>query len=220
MGNKTTFWPDKVAIELIKNFKVKKQVVTTGTSISGDPHIGNVNDVVKGHAIFLALKKLKVDSELIWVSDDMDPLRSVPKDMPKELENFLGMPVCYVPDFWGCHKNFAQHFEEKFIQQLESIFIKPKIMKGVEMYEKGMYNKVIKLAMKNKKEIVKILNKYRTSPLPEDWYPVDVICEKCGKITNTKILSYDEKKVEVEYECSEKSIFLKKKYEVKGYGYK
>ncbi|MEM5836426.1 MAG: lysine--tRNA ligase [Candidatus Aenigmatarchaeota archaeon] len=220
MEKEYEFWPDQVAKELVKKWKVKKQVITTGTSMSGEPHIGSANDVVRGHAVYLALKRMKVSAELVWVSDDMDPLRSVPKDLPKELVNYLGVPVCFIPDFWSCHKNFAEHFEEKFIQQLKTLLIEPKILKGIEMYKKGMYNNLIKLAMKKREKIVKILNNFRTTPLPEDWYPVDVICEKCGKISTTRILKYEEKKASVEYECVEEATLLKKKYEVNGCGYK
>lgn len=220
MEKEYEFWPFKIAKELMKKWRVEKQVVTTGTSMSGEPHIGSANDVVRGHAIHLALKKLGAKSELVWISDDMDPFRSVPQDMPNELANYLGKPVCSIPDFWNCHSNFAEHFEEKFIQQLETLLVSAKILRGIEMYRKGMYNKVMKLAMIKRIEIIKVLNKYRTTPLPENWYPVDIICENCGKITNTKIISYDAKKAVAEYECVEEATLLKKKYEVNGCGYK
>jgi len=214
------FWPDQIADDLVKKWKVKKQVITTGTSMSGEPHIGSANDVIRGDAIRLALKKSKVPVELIWISDDMDPFRSVPSDMPKELENYLGIPVCFIPDFWKCHKNFAEHFEEKFVQQLKTAYVEPTILRGIDMYKKGMYNNVIKDVMKRIDVIKNILNKFRTTPLPDDWYPLDVICEKCGKISNTKILRYDLKKTEVEYECRIEKELLKKKYEVNGCGHK
>ena len=213
------FWPDQIAKELVKEWKVKKQVVTTGTSMSGEPHIGSANDVIRGDAVVLALKSIKVPAELVWISDDMDPFRSVPQDMPPELANYLGIPVCFIPDFWKCHKNFAEHFEEKFIKQLETVFVKPTIQRGIEMYKRGMYNEVMKLAMKKRKQIAKILNKFRSTPLPEDWYPVDIICEKCKRISNTKILSYDAKTATVEYECKLEKALLRKKYEVNGCGH-
>jgi len=214
------FWPDQIARELVRKWKVKKQIVTTGTSMSGEPHIGSANDVIRGDVVKLALKKMKVPVELVWISDDMDPFRSLPSDMPQELANYLGIPVCFIPDFWKCHKNFAEHFEDKFIHQLETVFVEPKIMRGIEMYKKGMYNDVIKLAVKKKEEIRKVLNKFRSNSLPDDWYPMDVICEKCGKISNTKILSYNAKNATVEYECEQEKALLKKKYEVNGCGYK
>jgi len=214
------FWPDKIAEELAKKWKAKKQVVVTGTSMSGEPHIGSANDVIRGDAIRLALKSTKTPVELVWIADDMDPFRSVPEDMPKEIGNYLGIPVCFIPDFWKCHKNFAEHFENKFLEQLKTVFVAPTALRGIEMYKKGMYNGTIKIAMKKRKEIEKVLNKFRSNPLPAGWYPVDIICEKCGKISNTKILKYDEKRAVAEYECVSEAALLKKKYEVNGCGYR
>lgn len=213
------FWPDQIAGELVREWKVKKQVVTTGTSMSGEPHIGSANDVIRGDAIRIALKGKKVPSELVWISDDMDPFRSLPEDMPKELADYLGIPVCFIPDFWKCHKNFAEHFEDKFVEQLKTVFVEPKILRGIEMYRSGMYNEVIKLSMKKRKEIARILNEFRSNPLPDDWYPLDVICEECKKISNTKILKYDERTAIAEYECERDTALLKKKYEVNGCGH-
>lgn len=221
MRKEYQFWPDKIAKELIENWKVEEQVVVTGTSMSGEPHIGNANDVIRGHAIFLAIKDLGYKAKLIWVADDMDPFRKVPRDMPKELEKYLGMPVGNIPDiFDGLHKNFAAHFEEKFLEQLKRVFVEPEVLLGVDMYKKGMYNEVMKLAMEKRKEIAEILNKFRTTPLPEDWFPIDVICESCGKIATTKILGYDEKSAKVEYVCSEEEVWLHKTTPIKGCGYK
>jgi lysyl-tRNA synthetase class 1 len=213
------FWPDKIAKELVTNCK-GKQIIVTGTSMSGEPHIGSANDVIRGHAIMLAIKKLKCPVELIWISDDMDPFRSVPADLPKELEGYLGVPASNIPDFWKCHKGFAEHFEQKFLKQLESVNVKPKVLLGIEMYRKGLYNDVMKIAIEKRGEIVKILNKFRTETLPETWYPIDIICEKCGKITTTKILKYDQKKFEAEYFCNPEEILLHKKNPVKGCGHK
>jgi len=211
------FWPDKIAKELVKKWKVKKQVITTGTSMSGEPHIGSANDVVRADAIRLALVNIGAKVDLIWISDNMDPFRSVPADMPKELINYLGIPACNIPDFWGCHKSFTTHFEDKFIEELKILLTKPKILLGNEMYKKGMYNEMILLAMEKRQEIAKILNKYRTQPLPKEWYPVNIICENCGKISTTKILSYENG--EAEYVCSESEKILHKKYAISGCGY-
>ncbi len=213
------FWPDAVAKELVSKWK-GKQVIVTGTSMSGDPHIGNANDVIRGDAVRLAVKDLKKPVELVWISDDMDPFRSVPTDLPKELENYLGIPASSIPDFWRCHKSFTAHFEDKFLKQLEKANVKPRALFGIDMYKKGMYNKVMKTAIEKRKEIANIINKYRTTPLPEDWYPIDVICQKCGKIATTKIISYNKKKSEVEYICDSAEILLHRKNPVAGCGNK
>jgi len=220
MKKEYEFWPDQIAKELVKKHKLKKQVIVTGTSMSGEPHIGSANDVIRADAIRVALEDLNVPVELIWISDNMDPFRSVPIDMPKELANYLGVPACFIPDFWKCHKSFTEHFEDKFIKQLKTLLTKPKILFGSEMYKKGMYNKVIKLAMKKRNQIAKILNQYRKKPLPKNWYPINIICEKCKKNPTTKILNYDEKTATAEYVCSKEEITLHGKYEIKGCGFR
>ncbi len=88
------------------------------------------------------------------------------------------------------------------------------------MYKNGMYNEMMKLAMEKRKEIAKVINKFRTTPLPEDWYPVDVICKKCGMIATTKILKYYPKTSEVDYLCDPQEILLHRKNPVAGCGNK
>lgn len=216
---KYEFWPDKIAEELVKHWEVKKHVITTGTSMSGEPHIGSANDVIRGDAIKLSLLRRKVPAELVWISDDLDPFRSVPADLPSELKDYLGVPAAFIPDFWGCHKSFTEHFEEKFVKQLESVFVKPTVLLGVNMYRKGMYNDVIKIAMGKREEVAEILNKYREHKLKEDWYPVDIVCENCKKISTTKIINYDPKNSEAEYVCRQDEIILHKKNPVSGCGH-
>jgi lysyl-tRNA synthetase class 1 len=221
MEKEYEFWPDKIAKELVEKWKVKEQVIVTGTSMSGEPHIGNASDVIRGHAIYLAVKDLGHKAKLIWISDNMDPLRSIPKDMPSELKNYLGVPVFKIPDFFDSeHKSFTSHFEEKFLSQLKEAFVKPKVLLGNEMYEKGMYNEVMKIAIANKDKVIEILNKFRKTPLAQEWYPIDVICENCGKIATTKILNCYPEEGKVEYLCGEEEILLHKKFPVKGCGYK
>lgn len=215
-----TFWPFKIAEEIIKKFpNIKTHVIATGTSISGEPHIGNANDVIRGNFIEIALKNLGYDVKLIWIADDMDPLRSIPAGFPLELKNYLGVPVCYIPDIYECHESFTMHFEDIFLKQLEKFFVKPEVFLGIEMYKNGLYNEAIKIALEKRLEIIEILNKYRTTKLEKDWYPIDIICPKCKKISTTKILSYDEKSLKAKFVCEKTKKFLHKKYEVEGCGY-
>ena len=107
------FWPFGIAKELISGWEAERHVITTGVSMSGDPHIGNANDVIRGDAIRLALEKLGAKAELVWISDDMDPFRSVPAGMPQEMEDYLGVPAALIPDFWDDkHRDFIEHFED------------------------------------------------------------------------------------------------------------
>ena len=73
------------------------------------------------------------------------------------------------------------------------------------MYTSGKYRKGIIIAMKKRKTIAKILGEFRTQGFTkeeiENYYPLEIYCEKCGKDT-TEIKDYNEKTSEVEYVCA------------------
>jgi len=189
-------WADGVAAELLK--RGGKQVIETGTSISGIPHIGNASDVIRADAIRKVLAEKKSDVELIWVADDSDPFRKVPGGM-EVLKDFLGYPVKDIPDPYGCHKNFVDHFVSKFIDELADFGVKPTIYSGTELYRSGALNEEIKTALERSKEIIAILNKFRTTPLPENHIPWTPVCEKCGRISTAKAYARDGTKIK--YVC-------------------
>src|SRR3989344_5683571 len=102
------FWADQLAKQIISRKKFHylgkkipefgEYVVKTSASLSGVLHIGRLSDTIRGETVFKALKDAKVKAKLIWVAEDMDPLRKVPKNVPADFEKYLGMPVTDVPD--------------------------------------------------------------------------------------------------------------------------
>lgn len=98
---KELFWADQLAEKIInrKKFhyidnKIPKFdvfTVKTSASLSGVLHIGRLSDTIRGETVYRALKDAKVKAKLIWVAEDMDPLRKVPKNVPKEFEKYIGM---------------------------------------------------------------------------------------------------------------------------------
>jgi lysyl-tRNA synthetase class 1 len=176
-------WADEAAQGLLK--RGGKQVIETGTSISGIPHIGNASDVIRADAIRKALAEKNADVNLIWVADDSDPFRKVPRGM-ETLKDFLGYPVKDIPDPYGCHKNFVDHFVSKFVEELSAYGVKPAIYSGTELYRSGALYEEIKTALDKSSQIAGILNKFRTEPLPADYIPYTPICEKCGRISTAK----------------------------------
>lgn len=212
-------WAELIAEKAITERK-GKQVIATGTSLSGEPHIGNANDVIRGYAVYKSLLKKNVDASIIWIADDMDPFRSVPAGFPTEFYNYLGMPVSSVPDPNSCHKSLVSHYEEAFLNEINSLQInglQPYF--GIELYKNGKYDGTKLIAMRQRAEIRAILMRVTGAELPTDWYPVDVICPKCGKISTTKILGYNSDKNTLNVECLDKEILLHKKNPVKGCGY-
>lgn len=205
-------WADKSAGDLLS--RGEKQVIETGTSISGVPHIGNASDVIRGDAIRKALLDRGIEADFLWVADDSDPFRKIPRGMDK-LKGYLGFPVKDIPDPDGCHENFVDHFARPFISDLSEFGVKPKVLSATELYRSGEFYEGIKTALENKNKIIEILNKFRREPLPNSFIPWSPICENCGKISTTKPISWDGKDT-ISYNCEDTEISGGK---VKGCGF-
>ncbi|MCX6694903.1 MAG: lysine--tRNA ligase, partial [Candidatus Altiarchaeota archaeon] len=194
-------WSDEVADELVGR-GVRRHVIETGTSISGVPHLGNASDVIRGDVVRKVLAERSVEAELIWVADDSDPFRKVPLGMEK-VKDFLGYPVKDVPDPFGCHKSFTEHFVQPFLNDLAEFGVKPKAYSGTELYRTGALLPEVRTALAKRGEITEILNQFRTTPL-EEFIPWNPICEKCGRISSTKPVSFDGDKVK--YVCESTTV--------------
>lgn len=179
-------WADSVADELLG--RGGKHVIETGTSISGIPHVGNASDVIRGDAVRKALADKGVRAGFIWIADDSDPLRKIPRGL-EAVSEYLGHPVHDIPDPFGCHESFVEHFVEPFLSDLKAFGVGPEPYSGTELYRSGILYEEIKTALDDSKKIVSILNEFRKEPLPEDFIPWTPICEGCGKISTTKTVS-------------------------------
>ncbi len=213
------FWAEKKAREIIerKKFLVMDKeisdtkkffIVKSSASISGVLHIGRLSDTIRGDIVVTALQEMGYDAKLIWVAEDMDPLRKIPKQVPKEFETYIGKPVCLIPDPYGCHKSYSDHFLSEFLDVMNN-FLKnePEIFFMSKEYKKGSFKKVLEEYIKNLKKIRKIVKK-------EDWLPFLIVCKNCGKIITTRILSINGNKAH--YRCED---YMFEKYLAKGCGY-
>ncbi len=195
-------WADGIAEQLIKTgSKTKQFVCAAGITPSGTVHIGNFREAITVDLVARALRDRDKKTRFIYSWDDFDRLRKVPKNMPKPdvLEQYIGMPVTKTPDTFGCHKSYAEHFEREFEEVLPVLGIASEIIYQAKKYENCDYAEEIKFILKNREKIKAILDKYKTELTGEDWWPVQIYCEKCKRDT-TKIISWDNEHI-LEYEC-------------------
>ena len=222
---KYEFWTDKLAKKIVERKKFhftddtiprfKNFVVKTSASLSGVLHIGRLSDTIRGEAVHRSLKDRGVKTDLIWVAEDMDPLRKVPEGVPKSYVNYIGMPVTDIPDPNGCHKSYAEHHMSEYFKVLDE-FISSKMKKFSmrQEYKKGNFKKYIKILLKNVEAIIEIQNKYRKTKISKGWSPWTPICDNCGKIITPRVTKFEDGKVF--YKCED---YAFEKYVAKGCGY-
>jgi len=214
MAEEHVFWAERIAAE-VKNRKkffftnqtvpkFDKWAVKSSSSLSGVLHIGRLSDLIRGEAVSRALEKNGFKQDFIYVTEDMDPLRKIPKGVPKDFEQYIGMPVSDVPDPFGCHKSYAEHFVSAFFDVLdEFLYVKPKVLSMREEYKKGIFNDSIELLLKNSDNVKAIIESKQDSKLAAHWSPYKPICEKCGKLQTTVLTNVSG--LNVEYKCQDYS---------------
>ncbi len=193
------FWADNIADQIIKkNPKQKLYVCSSRITPSGIIHIGNFREVITPELVVRVLKDRGKKVRFVFSWDDYDRFRKVPSNVPKEYEKYIGMPISDIPSPFKKTESYARYFEEEFEKSLKKVGIGSEFIRESVRNKKCKYAKLIKKSIDKKKEIIKILNKYRKEPLKEDWWPVSVYCEKCKK-DFTRIL--DVKGYVIQYEC-------------------
>jgi lysyl-tRNA synthetase class 1 len=210
------FWADQKAEEITTRSRYsflnkdlepfERYVVKTSASISGVLHIGRLSDTIRGESVVRALLEKGFDASLIWVAEDMDPLRKIPEGVPSNFDDYIGMPVTDIPDPWGCHASYASHHVEKYGEVLhEFIGVEMKKYSMMEEYRKGSFRPFILKMLENLEAVIEIQNKYRDkkNPLKAGWAPWTPVCNDCGKIITPRV--HDFKGGKLPYTCKDYS---------------
>ena len=181
-------WADVIADELLK--RGGKHIVASGTSISGQPHIGSAADVIFADIVARAVNDRGGEAEVVWIQDDMDPLRSLPAQIPPEFAEHIGKPVCALPDIDGVP--YVQHFVKPFYEGLARVGVRPRAVSGADIYLGGMAVDLVRTALERAPEIREILEEVSGSKRADDWLPFQVVCQNCGRIATTKAYGVDD----------------------------
>ena len=187
------FWADRLAGQIVRE-RGKKDIYTCAAGItpSGTVHIGNFREIITVDIVSRALQKLGKKTRFIYSWDDYDRLRKVPENIPdgEKFAKYLLKPITLTPDPWGCHKSWAEHFEKEVEAVMPELGINPEYIRQSLLYGKCAYAEEIKLVLSKRDKIKKILDKYRKEPLPDDWWPLRIYCEKCG-YESTRVVDWD-----------------------------
>ncbi|MCD6514245.1 MAG: lysine--tRNA ligase [Candidatus Odinarchaeota archaeon] len=196
-------------------------VINTGKTTSGRIHIGIMRELIISDALYRILKNMGKNVIFTFFIDDFDPAKHFPSYVPKEFEKYLGMPFSDIPDPYGCHRSYGEHFAMELIETFPDFGLNPKIIWTSKFYESREMKNAVRLALRNVDKIRKIYEKYVAPTLgPEQkekyieqlktWMPASVVCEKCGKLQLVKerkimpnrVQKYDPEADTVTYKCN------------------
>ncbi len=195
------FWPDEIAEDIIAKYPDQDTfIIRDEKTLSGRVHIGSLRGVVIHGIIAQALRERGKNAEYYFEFNDFDPMDGLPVYLDQEkYEQYMGQPLYTVPSPDPDHENYAEYFGAEFLKVIKSIGFDPKIIRAKDLYQDGTYNKWIEKVLAHPDEIRKIYKEVSGSEKPDDWYPLQVICEKCGKVGTTKVTGISGDKVT--YKC-------------------
>lgn len=192
-------WADVFAAEVPQD---RVHHIATGITPSGPIHIGNMREVLTGDLLYKAIIHRGLEAELLYIADDFDPLRKVYPFLPERFAAYVGQPISDIPCPCGQHRSYAEHFLTPFLTALRELDIRPRVLYSHQEYRKGSYTEEIRQALNGASEIRRILERVSSRSLPPEWTPFYPVCNVCGRISNARILSHDQERHLVRYQCT------------------
>ena len=212
-------WSEELAERIIqKNPDKEEYVCAAGVSPSGSVHIGNFRDIATSLFVVKALEKKGKKARLLISWDEFDRCRKIPANVQAVVgdtyDKYIGCSYVDIPDPWGCHENYAKHFEDEFLRGIAPFGIKLDCRYQAEMYRSGKYRDNLIEALRKRGEIFEILDSFKTKDMTKseeerraqhdadkaDYYPVSIFCPEC-RTDFTKITSINEDCTEAEFTC-------------------
>ncbi len=195
------FWVDRIVDEILKAYPDKDEfIVRDEKTLSGQVHVGSLRGVVIHGVVAEALAKRGKKVRFIFEFNDADPFDGLPAYLDRETYlPHMGKPLKDVPApearrYKGkTAKNLAEYYGFEFLEVIHALGFKPEITWGSELYKKGFYDEWIKIALAHPQEIRTIYKEVSGSDKEEEWMPLQIVCEKCGKVGSTTVVEFDGK---------------------------
>ncbi len=199
-------WVDEIVNKIIETYPDKKEfILRDEKTLSGRVHIGSLRGLVIHGIVAQVLNERGKKARFLFEFNDYDPMDGMPKELAgKGFDKYMGMPLCNIPSPDGKAKNFAEYYGEEFYGVIKELGFDPETPRAHDAYKSGKMNDWIKIALTKNKEIREIYKRISGSEKEEHWSPVQVICEKCGKVGSTDVLSFDGEKVK--YVCKKDKV--------------
>ncbi|MFD1563315.1 lysine--tRNA ligase [Haloarchaeobius amylolyticus] len=209
------FWADTVADRVEERNPEEPIVIKGGISPSGVPHLGNVNEIMRGYYVAEVLRDRGYEVRQVFTADDRDPLRGLPRtlcDLEGNLVDLgevdagalgrnLGAPYTDIPDPFGCCDSYGDHFATIIQDSADTVDVPIELVSNTELYESGDFEDVTRFVLEHQDRAREVLSQYQDK-VDEDYVPFNPICEECGKVTET-VTSVDVDAGTVDYRCTD-----------------
>ena len=195
------FWGDKIADEVERHCKDVIErgdplIIRDEKTASGRVHAGSMRSVALHGIVSEILRDRSIDNVFHFEINDFDPMDGLPVYLDERVyREHMGKPLCAIPSPDGTAKNFATYYGEEYAGVITDTGFNVNLYYSTELYLSGKMNEVIRMALERADRVRAIYKAVSNSHKPDDWHPLQVICEQCGKVATTKLTGFDGEKV-------------------------
>lgn len=204
------FWVDDIADQIDQTFPDKEEIlIRDEKTASGRVHVGSLRGVVIHGVLAEALRGRGRKATFVYEINDVDPMDGLPVYLdPTTYGPYMGKPLRHVPPADAHGKpmgeptpthNLAREYGNEFVEVIRKLGFDAKIVWASNFYDSGKYNEWIEKVCAHPDEIRDIYKQVSGSEKAEEWNPLQMVCENCGKVGSTTVIEFDGK--EATYIC-------------------
>jgi lysyl-tRNA synthetase class 1 len=195
----SNYWLDQIVDQAVRAHPSGEILVSSGISPSASYHIGHFREALTADAIAWGIRQRGRKARHMHVVDNFDPLRKRYHFLPEDYEQYVGWPVCLVPDPFGCHHSYATHFTTEFEAAASKMGVMMDVVYSYEdQYKTGKMAPYIEQAMAKIPKIRQIFKDVAQRDLSEEWVPIQILSDSksfnewrfVSMDTKTKTLRY------------------------------
>ncbi len=161
------------------------------------------------HFVTQELQDRGIEAKHILSWDDYDRLRKVPVDAPASFYDHVGQPLAEIPDPCGGHASWAEHYKQPFREALAAMGVVVTEISQHQRYTSGAYVDQVLSAMRHRRQIDRVLTKFRTknqdstdgdADSAPEYFPYRPYCDDCNR-DSTTVVEYSDETTELSYVC-------------------
>lgn len=201
-------WVDRIVGELKERFAEKiarreKLIIRDEKTLSGRVHVGSLRGIAIHGMLAQVLTEQEIPNVFRFEFNDTDPMDEIPRTIERSMyEPHMGKPLHAVPAFPGSNaENYPMMFGEELAGVIKNLGYPLEYYTLKPEYAAGKFNDVIRTSLDHAADIRAIYKEVSGSNKPDDWYPLQAICEQCGKVGTTKVTGWNPDANTVTYEC-------------------
>ena len=146
--------------------------------------------------------------EIITFSDDMDGLRKIPDNVPKQeiLKKNLHKPLTTIPDPFEKYTSFGEHNNEMLKKFLNEFNFKYTFKSSTSLYKSGFFNNTLQIILEKYQEIMDIIIPTLGKERQKTYSPFLPICPETGNVLEIPVLEILKEKSKIIFDHNGKKL--------------